>query len=119
MCSRVAQEVQLEKQEKKAKKLASVAAKLAAGNVENVPVQPVFPVPTGLSNGHVVAAVPFGSPVPMHAIASPLPPVPVRTGPCALWASEQCISAMYCRLDMLAIRSRLLDSSDCNFCENN
>ena len=48
MCSRVAQEVQLEKQEKKAKKLASVAAKLAAGNVENVPVQPVFPVPAGL-----------------------------------------------------------------------
>ena len=80
MCSRVAQEVQLEKQEKKAKKLASVAAKLAAGNIENVPIQPVFPVPTGLTNAAVLAAVPIGSPVPMHAIASPLPPVPVMLG---------------------------------------
>jgi len=68
----VPQEVQQEKAEKKAKKAAELAAKLASRNIENVPVQPVFPIPTRLSGGPVWAAVPFGSPVPMQPMPSPL-----------------------------------------------
>ena len=60
------QEVQQEKAEKKAKKAAELAAKLASRNVENLPVQPVFTVPAWLSAAPVVAAVPFGSPIPMQ-----------------------------------------------------
>ena len=79
--ARVPQEVQQEKAEKKAKKAAELAAKLASRNIENVPVQPVFPVPTGLSGAPVWAAVPFGSPVPMQPMPSPLQPVPVALAP--------------------------------------
>ena len=79
--ARVPQEVQQEKAEKKAKKAAELAAKLASRNIENVPVQPVFPVPTGLSGAPVWAAVLFGSPVPMQPMPSPLQPVPVALAP--------------------------------------
>ena len=79
--ARVPQEVQQEKAEKKAKKAAELAAKLASRNIENVPVQPVFPVPTGLSGAPVWAAVPFGSPVPMQPMPSPLQPVPAALAP--------------------------------------
>ena len=80
--ARVPQEVQQEKAEKKAKKAAELAAKLASRNIENVPVQPVFPVPTWLSGAPVSwAAVPFGSPVPMQPMPSPLQPVPVALAP--------------------------------------
>ena len=75
------QEVQQEKAEKKAKKAAELAAKLASRNVENLPVQPVFTVPAGLSAAPVVAAVPFGSPIPMQPMLSPLQPVPVALAP--------------------------------------
>ena len=51
----------MEKEEKKAKKQATLAAKLAARNVENMPVQPVFTVPAGLSGAPVVTAVSFGT----------------------------------------------------------
>ena len=83
MCCRVAQEVQLEKLKNKADKQAKVAAKLAAAEIENVPlpVQPVYPVPTGLGNAAVVLAVPCGSPVAMQPFASPLQPVPVMLSP--------------------------------------
>ena len=74
---RCPQEVQLEKEEKKAKKQATLAAKLAARNVENMPVQPVFTVPAGLSSAPVVVAVPFGSPVAMQPMPSPFQPVAV------------------------------------------
>ena len=78
---RCPQEVQLEKEEKKAKKQATLAAKLALRNVENMPVQPVFTVPAGLSGAPVVTAVPFGSPVPMQPMPSPFQPVPVTLAP--------------------------------------
>ena len=48
----------MEKEEKKAKKQATLAAKLALRNVENMPVQPVFTVPAGLSGAPVVTVVP-------------------------------------------------------------
>ena len=78
---RCPQEVRLEKEEKKAKKQATLAAKLAARNVENMPVQPVFTVPAGLSGAPVVAAVPFGSPVAMQPMPSPFQPVPAALAP--------------------------------------
>ena len=71
------QEVQQEKAEKKAKKAAELAAKLVSRNVENMPVQPVFPVTSGLSSAPVVSAVPLGSPTPMQPLAN----VPVMLAP--------------------------------------
>jgi hypothetical protein len=79
--ARAPQEVQQEKADKKAKKAAELAAKLASKNVENVPVQPVFSVPTGLSSAPVWPAVPLGSPLPMQPMPSPLQPVPVALAP--------------------------------------
>lgn len=83
VCSACPQEVRQEKLEKQAKKQATLAAKLASRNVENMPVQPVYPVPTGLSNRPVVAAMPL-SPARMQPMSSPPVAVPVMLAPWGL-----------------------------------
>ena len=80
-CGSCVQECRLERLENAAKKQASVARKLAATNAENVPVQPVFFVQTGLMGAPVCAAMPLGSPMPMQPIASPMQLIPVMLGP--------------------------------------
>ena len=70
------------------------------------PARP-FPVPTGLTNAAVLAAVQIGSPVPMHAIASPLPPVPVMLGVDGFLAAH--VSGV---VDVFVARCRLLDCAE-------
>ena len=57
-----------------------MAAKLALMNAENLPVQPVFPVPTG----HTGPVVPLVMPVMPLSIGSPMAIQPLAPVPVAL-----------------------------------